>query len=391
MEKVKKKKGLVNRVGKLILFLLFIVIGFFGGYYGMDTIEQLGIVPQNLELTIGYIMLLLIIVVVLYVFQIFIHEGGHYVFGRLTGYTFVSFRVGSIMLVRENGRIKRKSYRVEGTLGQCLLMPPDVKGESFPFVLYNLGGVIANIISSLLSIILLIILPEHEWISIILGINIALGIFIALVNGVPMKLGVPNDGMVINYLKKDKQVRKAFWLQLHINGLLAKGKRIRDLPEEWFEIPENADLSNPLISVIKFFLCEYFMDKKDFEKAKAVCQYIEANIPDLLDLYKKELSCYQLFLEIIGDCRIERINEIYTKELKQYIKVTKKYISRIRLLYAYELLVNQNRDAADKQLDAFEKAAKKYPVLTEIESEREMLELIDSIYFNRKGQTDVMS
>lgn len=372
MNKVKSKKSLVGRFGFLVLFM---IIGFFGGYYGINIIDQLGFVPQNLNLPIWQVILFLVIAYVLYLFQIIIHESGHYVFGRLTGYTFVSFRVGSLMLVRDNGRIKLKRFSVPGTLGQCLLAPPNVKGESFPYLLYNLGGVIGNMISSLLSFILLFLLPEHPWISIILVTNSVIGVFIALVNGIPLKLGVPNDGMNI-YLLRDKHARIAFWLQLHINGLLAKGERLRDMPKEWFELPPNANLSNTLVSTIPFFRCEYFMDKMEFEKVKSECQFIMKNIPDLLSIYKMELFCHLLFLEIIGDCQMDKILEIYTKELKQYINATKKYISRRRLLYVYELLVNQDREKADKQLVAFEKVAKNYPVASEVEREREILKVI---------------
>lgn len=95
MKKAKKNKNIRNRVGITFLFLLFTIIGFFGGYYGIEFIDQ------NLNVTFSQVFILLIIIYGLYLFQIFIHESGHYVFGRLTGYTFVSFRVGSIMLARD--------------------------------------------------------------------------------------------------------------------------------------------------------------------------------------------------------------------------------------------------------------------------------------------------
>ena len=53
-----------------------------------------------------------------------VHETGHLVFGLLTGYKFVSFRIGSIMLIKESGKLRLKLYNIVGTGGQCLMMPP---------------------------------------------------------------------------------------------------------------------------------------------------------------------------------------------------------------------------------------------------------------------------
>jgi len=45
-------------------------------------------------------------------FHIILHEAGHLVGGLLSGYKFISFRVGSFALVRRDGKFVRKSYRV---------------------------------------------------------------------------------------------------------------------------------------------------------------------------------------------------------------------------------------------------------------------------------------
>lgn len=37
--------------------------------------------------------------------QIIFHEAGHLLFGRMTGYRFSSFRIGSLMWIKEDGRL----------------------------------------------------------------------------------------------------------------------------------------------------------------------------------------------------------------------------------------------------------------------------------------------
>ena len=44
-----------------------------------------------------------------------IHEGGHLVFGLISGYSFSSFRIGSIMLVKINGKLRIRSFNLAGT------------------------------------------------------------------------------------------------------------------------------------------------------------------------------------------------------------------------------------------------------------------------------------
>ena len=55
--------------------------------------------------------------------QAILHEGGHLVCGLLSGYRFLSFRVGSFTLLRQNGRLVLRRFYLPGTGGQCLLEP----------------------------------------------------------------------------------------------------------------------------------------------------------------------------------------------------------------------------------------------------------------------------
>ena len=79
--------------------------------------------------------------------QIVLHEGGHLAAGLATGYGFVSFRIGSIMLLKKDGRLQFCRYQLAGTGGQCLLAQPPWREEGFPALLYNLGGPAANLLS----------------------------------------------------------------------------------------------------------------------------------------------------------------------------------------------------------------------------------------------------
>ncbi|MGN1073610.1 MAG: hypothetical protein ACI4QB_01345, partial [Eubacteriales bacterium] len=97
------------------------------------------------------ILSLLLMLVLLYAAlfgQLVIHEAGHLVFGLKTGYRFSSFRIGSLMWLKENGRLVRRRLSLAGTGGQCLMEPPALVNGRMPVVLYNLGGCIMNLIAA---------------------------------------------------------------------------------------------------------------------------------------------------------------------------------------------------------------------------------------------------
>lgn len=334
----------------------------------------------QIKLNIWDFAILFLLFIVGYFLQIIIHEAGHLIFGLLSGYHFLSFRVGSITLVHLNGRWQWKRFSIQGTGGQCLMIPPENRERDCPYRLYNAGGVISNFIVSILAGFLLYLCKDIKYISYLSFGLVISGIFIFLTNGIPMKIGgVGNDGYNIFQLEKDPIAKRGWYIQLKTNALLSEGKRMRDFPFEWFEIEKNADLSNPIVASLKIQQGNWYLDSGEFEKAKQC--YEELMEPDLhlMDIYKKELECELLFLEIITTRNLEKIQRMYHKQLKAYIKATKYYISRKRLMYAYYKIIEKDVQKATKSLEEFEKVAKTYPNLGEIRMERDLLNVIDQI------------
>ena len=373
-------KQMKEKVSNFVPYFIFIIAGLI---IGIATSELLNKSMGNKGLTgiiITIIILIIEMIVVVFV-HIIIHEAGHLLFGLISEYQFVSFRIGSLMFIKENGKIKSKKFNIVGTGGQCLMMPPEnANTYNYPYKLYNLGGSIANIIFALISLILYYWIPKTDYLSEFLIISFAIGTASALINGIPLKIsGMANDGYNMISLNKDKEARRALYLQLYINGLQTKGSRLKDIPEEYFELPDYADLTNPLIVTIGVFKCNYLHDKKDFIRAKEHSVYLIKDAPGLLGVHKNELECELLFYELIGSCREDEIDRLYTKELQTYIKNTSTYVSRRRLMYALEIFANHDKSAADKELEQFEKVARSYPFTAEIEAEREMIKLIDNL------------
>lgn len=366
------------RGSKWLYLIISILIGIAGGIYGGKIInsDTMNVNGEGMEL-----LQLLWFLVAIYITQylhIIIHEGGHFLFGKLSGYQFSSFRIKSLMLLREEGQLKWKKYNIVGTGGQCLMVPPQTDRYQFPFVLYNLGGSLMNLIISILCLFLNMTIVHNHYLVLFFGGGFIIGISSVIMNGIPLKInGIANDGMNILSMRKDREARRAFWLQLQVNGLLVQGTRMRDIPTEYVELPNEIDLSNSLNCSLVAIRCSYFHDRMEFEQAKELSNYLMHNASGMMELQKNELRCELLFYELIGECRQEVINRIYTKQLKKYVKATSNYVSRRRLLYAYELLAKHNQEGANKQMIDFEKVAKSYPYRSIVEAERELLEWIE--------------
>src|SRR5699024_5270507 len=112
-----------RRIKGIIFIILCSVLGFFMAYLSMNYLRE--IVPSswadNILINIILFIIPFLIFIISFLGHIIIHELGHLIFGLATGYSFVSFRVGSITIIREDGKFKNKKYSIPGTGGQCLM------------------------------------------------------------------------------------------------------------------------------------------------------------------------------------------------------------------------------------------------------------------------------
>ncbi|WP_138204110.1 hypothetical protein [Haloimpatiens lingqiaonensis] len=374
-KKVKKKnvKDLFKKIGAIILSM---GIGAIIGIFVCKLIEEVVGDYGPFTIIIG-----MAIFVFAFMLQLILHEVGHLICGLWSGYEFVSFRIGTLTFVKDNGKIVTKKFTIKGTAGQCIMMPPKDKKHDCPYILYNLGGILMNAVITCLCIAIYLWCPMPKILSIFFIFTAISGVYDLILNGIPMKIsGVCNDAYNLLSIKRDKIAKYSFYIALRVNGLLYEGVRIKDMPLEWFELPEGADLGNPIISSIEILKGNYYFDKKEFHKAKECYEKLLNNVPNLIKLYENEIKCELLFLEIIGDARKDIIDKLYTKELKSYIRATDCYMSRKRLMYAYALIIEQNTQKADKLLNEAYIAQKTCPAKGDAESEMEIIEFVKETY-----------
>ena len=112
--KEKKNKG--RFLGPILFVLVSGGMGFALGFLSGGVLEKFFeryISAPTWYMEIFNHIKLLFIFIIGYLFHIIIHEGGHLIFGLLSGYSFVSFRVGSLTLIREDGKFKLKRFVID--------------------------------------------------------------------------------------------------------------------------------------------------------------------------------------------------------------------------------------------------------------------------------------
>ena len=366
-----KKKNYGDIAAKIIMLLTGAVCGIFI-IFTMNFFGTLVKGPAAFLLMFAEAMIIMYIASFV---QTIIHESGHLIFGLITGYKFVSFRIGHFMFIKEKGRLKIKLYNVVGTAGQCLMMPPQWN-EKIPYRLYNLGGCIMNAATALFALAAYFAAGAEGFFALCMAMLAVMGLSMALTNGIPMRVGgISNDGMNAALLGKKENTLRAFWLQLYVNGLIAKGERYRNMPREWFRLPEGEELSDPICCAMGVMLYNFCFDMHEFDEAEQTINYM-LNAPGLLDVEKNELLCELLFLRVLRGAPKEEIDSLLTPKLNKYIKATANYVSRRRLAYAYQLLYLKNYSTAQKCLEVFERTAATYPYSAETENEREIIEIV---------------
>ena len=242
----------------ILFFISFAIGGFFTAYAFDVTVQAYGVT--------GFLIAAAAVMLSLFLLLI-IHEAGHLVFGLLSGYSFSSFRVANVALVNKDGKFELCTYSVPGTAGQCLMIPPE-RDDRIPVVLYNLGGVLMNVIVAAVLTLIYAFAPYVPVLFEILIISAFLSLILAATNGIPFAADVPNDGMNTYYLLKDKSATQSFRKQLLVNAAQASGKRLNDMPKEWFELPEDADMQSAINTALAVFSASRTMESMNFLAAE---------------------------------------------------------------------------------------------------------------------------
>ncbi len=372
-KKYKFKKALSTVVFFAIFlsaaFLLGVLIGIFGYGNGSGSFYVIGMLMYFMT----------------FYLQIIIHECGHMVFGLMTGYKFRSIRFGSIMIVSIEGKLRFKRYSLAGTGGQCLMSPPDLVDGRMPYVLYNLGGSFLNLIFAAIFLVLGLTV-NVPYLDLFFLMNAIWGLSTALQNGIPLELQVPNDGSNTVALSKSKTALRGFWLSMKTVEALGDNKRLGTMPEEWFEVYEGDDLTQPLATHIIVAKCDRLLDLHRFDEAKRELVFLlDSSEYSISDVVRMVLTDNLICCEAFTENRPETYERFLTPTYHKLEKALVNNIGAIRTTYVRSLLIDHDTEKASKALIAFDKLKKTYPYPSDYELESELMAIADKLANERKN------
>lgn len=290
--------------------------------------------------------------------QLILHEAGHLLAGLLTGYRFVSFRIGSLMLLRQQGRFRLARFRLAGTGGQCLLAPPPMRDGDYPCVLYHLGGVLMNLLCALLAGAAMLAAGYSAW---RLG-TLAAGLVMAVTNGVPLRTStVDNDGRNALRSLREKEVRLGFHRMLTVNAAISEGKRLRELPEEWMACAPGQERERGYTRFL------WLLDQERYDEARSYGQTLQS--ADLVGVHRilleNDLRCLAL---LAGETPAAP-----SRELTQLTKAMGTHPPILRAQYIFALLQDKSPERANIFQKRFDKVLLTYPYPADAEADRALM------------------
>lgn len=373
----KKKMKIEQFIYSLISILGFACIGGCIGYVIGTIQKRMGGNISGLKLCV-MALLALTAIFLSYTINICLHEIGHMIFGLISGYEFSSLRFGKLMLAKENGKLRFCKYDMPGTGGQCIMTAPKVDAEKMPVVLYNLGGLVMNLVVLLIGIIVFVIVSDSHFVVGMIFLMFAMtSLVILITNGLPFtQMGTDGANTII--LLKDKFSREALRNQLEVVRYLSQNYSVREMPEELFLFDKQIPMTNPLITAQAVSCFNYHSVSGKYQEAKEMASYILENARSINSLHEKMLYGEQLFITIVIDKDMEAAKEqfiLYKKELEK----TAGLISIQRVLYAYYTLVQPSEKKASQYARLFENSVKNYPYPKDAAIEKEQFDMVAEV------------
>lgn len=386
MAEDKKKKKSAGQIFSTVLSLCI------GGVLGVICIWVMG--PDKVK-DVGFLQFMLVffgvfaVCILWFLLHVVLHEGGHLVGGLLSGYGFGYFRIGRFTLAKYADGFKLKIFSIPGTGGQCGMIPPAYNNGNFPYKLYLLGGFTVNYITAIITFGVFLLLGADSMVGRMFVVGAVIALYLAIMNSLPLKADLPNDGYQLKQAGRDERERRMLWETLDFQAKSMQGVRISEIERDWNEkSPEEllaqCDGAKGITEFIMYY--NYVYDSGRFEEAEELAtKLLDKGIS--VALYRLVFEAEALFFEVYLHGREERIKEMATKELMTFLKNTSAtMLSSTRVLYAYEMLYHKDAKEIEKLKKQLVKVLKNYPMLGELKQEQELIKKIEALAENRQAQ-----
>ena len=374
-----KNKKITQTFATIVFFIVCIILG---GLLGFSMTQEFGDSlswgKAILCITEGILLFL-----VAFFLQVVLHEAGHMLAALVRGWSFIHFMILGVLISRRDGKFRLSRFAVPGVGGQCLMMPPQKGDTDFGVAFYNAGGVLMNILISLLVVLILGCTYEvNSWdLNIFLVSLCFTGIFFALINGIPSDGGgVPNDGMNICELRKDTFSTYVFLTTMRIMGKLQQGSHVDEIVKGYLTDGVKIDYANPIHEVAVNFDLSLAIARLDFEKAHTILDQLEPVFNELVPIYQKEITYEMVFLYLVSPREGVDVGLLIDSDTLKYFEMQTNFRpTALRVKYAFARLYECNEEKAEDIYKQFQEVCKRYHNPGEVYSEKKLVEYVRTL------------
>ncbi|MBM6613561.1 hypothetical protein JTF06_01475 [Desemzia sp. RIT804] len=264
--------------------------------------------------------------------QIILHEAGHLVLGWATGYRFLSYRIFSFVIVKENGKLVFKRQAINEAVAQCLMVPhKEWQTTHYPYKLYLSGGILFNAVFSFSALFLL----NNEIIPAVQVILFSgIGLFLVFSNAIPKQM---NDGAILKKCRGNPAYRQMMYRQLRTIYYLTETRTLKNLPPESFELSKDVSLSDPFSLYVMRLEYYKYLEQFQFDKAANILDKQWQIKEDLTPMDRLMVQAEKLFCLSIQQLSIEEAKRLYHQTemqlIQKYEQITFKRIFTTYFLY----------------------------------------------------------
>lgn len=273
--------------------ILLTVLAWGAGYLFLNNLTLAGLMD-----TVTILPLIVVTLVTVYTgyVHIFLHEFGHYFFGRLTGYELAYFQLLQLRYDVQTKQVKKVASRTSGMVGQCLMKPP-AKGQyaEKPYELYLSGGLIFNLLTAVILFVLSYFTTDLT--SFVLFCLSLPPLYMFLTNAIPVGL---TDGGIIREISRSETAKKLYFKQLELAALFEEGETFVEIPDVYFaEVEDGSYAESRLGEYIVLIAYQRALAVLDFEKADHLLQDYQKHWHYLSSPYAPLIASELLFCDAI--------------------------------------------------------------------------------------------
>jgi hypothetical protein len=298
--------------------------------------------------------------------HILVHELGHAVFGRLSGYTLMGISVLSLWILKTDTGRKMRYFPIKGAGGATISVPKDGYKDDTPYTMMTMGGIFMNVVTTAVFVVVAVIgisvtVSFFAWIAVIVGV------YTVLTSLIPMSFWmVTNDAALLGLFKKDDATKHCmYFLQMRTFETISGIKS---------ETPVPADLpyGNRLADMVRLTVAEMHLERRRLNDAEHI-------LHDLLDNTERESFMYNiaslrlLFVYAVRGADRETVDAVCDEKMMKFVKsLAKMDTQAILFLIVYEKLFNTGAVRTEPLVKRFDKMIGK--IRTDTSLERNLME-----------------